>query len=432
MPINIWVLTLLIFAGLTAISLLSITIIIKKKHISIKDVVKFSGSRIRLKKAGAFLLIASCIFGLFYASSAVSNHILFLESVSGTAEWRTSNGQKYLYVSAGGPYELGYLTGKMLANQINSMKLVLMVTGIAEGYTYSTLLRVARGYLPYLPQDHIDELQGMANGASAYGGWYISFDDILAQHVFTEAIYGRIVPKTPAIAGCTAFAYNNSESSVVFGQNFDFSGIYKPTFVWVLAEQPGKATTFTLRAGGCMCAILGKNEYNVSILSTLVQVKQQANYTMPLASLTKLGLETVHNVEECYDLVYQTTNNSYGYTLIIGNETTFIATQNHPSGVYRNSERSVVYSNTFTAPGWDEFELDPGYSVDRQIYAEGKLEAATLDGVFTNEELLGILSDAPIIARSSWIVFFSQTCAYFTGESFGLGAVKSQVGICPI
>ncbi len=69
-----------------------------------------------------------------------------LQITNNKAEWLESNNQPYLYVEASTDYELGYLTGQNIANQITSLKLLLQFVAPQYNTDYDSLLLIARDY----------------------------------------------------------------------------------------------------------------------------------------------------------------------------------------------------------------------------------------------------------------------------------------------
>ena len=92
----------------------------------------------------------------------------------------------------------------------------------------------------------------------------------------------------------------------------------------------------------------------------------------------------------------------------------------------------AVRTNRYLDPNWQDKLADPEYSKDRQEYAEELIEEEYEDNKLTNEELLKILGDEPIICRNGEGLFTMETAAFITTESFGLGTVNGKVGEIPI
>ena len=127
-----------------------------------------------------------------------------LQITNNKAEWLESNNQPYLYVEASTDYELGYLTGQNIANQITSLKLLLQFVAPQYNTDYDSLLLIARDYLEFIPWYQQQEFQGLADGASNVLETPIAFQDILLQNCWLDIFYGQISPLQFNFAACTA------------------------------------------------------------------------------------------------------------------------------------------------------------------------------------------------------------------------------------
>ena len=84
---------------------------------------------------------------ILYGSVRISS----IRHVDGEAEWRESNSQPYLYVSAEKSYDLGYLTGQNLYKQIFSLKNILILMSPQFETSYSDLKKRSLEYVPFIP-----------------------------------------------------------------------------------------------------------------------------------------------------------------------------------------------------------------------------------------------------------------------------------------
>ncbi|OLS13305.1 MAG: hypothetical protein RBG13Loki_3088 [Promethearchaeota archaeon CR_4] len=66
------------------------------------------------------------------------------------------------------------------------------------------------------------------------------------------------------------------------------------------------------------------------------------------------------------------------------------------------------------------------------MYAEGILAGNFTDGQLSEEELLSILRDAPIICRDEEGMMGTKTVAFMTRHIFGIGMPSGTIGIIPI
>jgi len=409
---------------------------LKKKNSSLKKILKaqfrFKKKLYRTKRIlaliGIYLLLGSVIF-TFYN---LSNRIAFSRIYSGYSEWRNSNGESYLYINADDYYDLGYHTGKELALNIGLMKYELMISSLMFGIDYFSMIRIAKQYIEYIPENYLLELYGMSEGASAGSGLYISFEDILVQSVFLEIIYGRVLPDKIVSFGCTAFGTINNNNHSLIGQNIDLIKPMGLCGAFVLHKFQDDPLVFTYRIGACTIP-MGKNEHKVVINMNLVQLNIVSNITLPFFVLAREALSKSTTVEECYDNFFQNHYLPYGCNLLMAQNNTLLAIQCLPDEFNLNYPNStVVHSNTYLNESWQTKLADPSYSKVRQEYAETILQSAYEDNLLTDSELLSLLGNKPVICRDEGGITGDGTVAFLTTNYFGLGTVHENIGLIPL
>ena len=94
--------------------------------------------------------------------------------------------------------------------------------------------------------------------------------------------------------------------------------------------------------------------------------------------------------------------------------------------------KNVTHSNTFLDPHWQIELKDLSYSKERQQYAEFLLSNACTDSKLTLYELHSILGDSPIICRDEGGLLSSETIAFMTTSTFGIGNTNANIGYIPI
>ena len=97
---------------------------------------RFKGRFAKLKMIFVFYFIIMFIGAAFFACYNLSNRIAFIRFVSGSYQFKNSNGEKYLVVKAEDHYSLGYLIGQALSSKILEMKTLLMGQSILIGKNY--------------------------------------------------------------------------------------------------------------------------------------------------------------------------------------------------------------------------------------------------------------------------------------------------------
>jgi len=396
----------------------------------------FRGKLPRLKKGLAitgyiFLLLSSTLF--LYN---MANKITFYRIVDGYAEWRESNGQQYLYVEADDYYSLGYLKGEYMASKIAYINLASYLMLQYNGENYRTY---ANNYLSYIPDEYIEQMQGMADGATHGFGFPITFEDILVENCFLDLLYGQVYPLSAGgtVMGCTAIGANNSDGTITMGQNFDLNPLAEHGLTYVHYKITGKAEVFCLHLGALKLPI-AKNSNNVSTVANVIGSKLVGEFTVPSCIFTQYCLETATNATHAYNLFASLAKRPAAYNLMVCDENELIAVQNLPHDYRLRSGNPIVQSNRFVYSDWNEdYFLWGDYSTNRQYRAELEANNSFIDNYLTNQELLTILGlkeeynnleDSEICRTSGR----SNTLAFITRESFGIGTVHDGVGELPI
>lgn len=356
---------------------------------------------------------------------------------SNNFEWRNSNGQPYLFIEAENHYDLGYATGQGLIKQLLFLKEMgkLMAKGI--NIDLSLMDTLAKQYIPHIPQKYLDELRGIADGASAASGQIFTFDEILTQALNLELFHGQLphvnIFDTNAMSGCTDFGVINTDGSVIMGQNYDSPKIMAPALAWVLHKVGDEPWVFTHRIGATPAVPMDKNEYGVCITVSVVLTKTKAPIMTPRFVLLREAMAQCKTAIEAYDLLFKANMFPFGQNLLISDKTQIIAVQILPTEIRpTHVKKTIVQSNQFDYQDWKAMLRKPMYSQERQNYAEKVLtEAFHENKALTNEDLLTILRDSPIICRED-PAQSGYTVSFMTRESFGLGNAKGSVGKIPL
>jgi len=397
----------------------------------------FTGKFAKIKKICAVFLIFLIGASIILGCHNISNRIAFNRiGISGYYEWRDSNGQQYLYVEADTHYDLGYQTGYALSDRISFMKALIFIASTSYGLFYFDIENMSSEYLPYIPDKYKEEMKGMSDGATAASGFIISFSDILVQSVVFEILYGRFSPHESSVIsdlGCTAIGTVNDDGSVLVGQNMDLMKLMGSAQSFVLHNLVGEPLVFTHRLGGCLATPMGKNEYGLVLTINLVQTNEVAPYTIPTFVLVREGLANEKIIEGLYNVLFPNNTSSYSRNFIIANNSALLAIQSLPYNQTKTyPTNTIVHTNIFTNPHWQDKLIDPQYSKERQLYTEELLLNAYNDHKLSEKELIEILGDEPIICRDEGGLFDTGTISFMTLNSFGTGTPNGKIGSIPI
>jgi Acyl-coenzyme A:6-aminopenicillanic acid acyl-transferase len=408
---------------------------------------KFSGKHGRLKKFGASLLIFGFLILIFNTATRIA-YIKTDSDIHGNAEWKISNTQKYLYVEADDRYSLGYLEGKYLATEIVNFRTALMGIGIYMGKTYFNMIDQAQNYLEYIPEAYLEEMQGMADGASQGSGWSFTIDDILLQNTFLDLAYGHWYPEDyleDNVMGCTAIGAKNEDGTIMIGQNFDFPRVlshdnFLPSIAFVHTKLKNNPEIFGMRLGAILSLPIAKTTNNITMIVTVIESNIRSNYSLPAVILARMGLETQSTVDGFIDLVFNQHQITCSFTTIGTNGTIMGGVQVHPLDYRINYNKTIVHTNRYLYSDWNEkYFADGDFSLTRQMYVERLVkEKYSTNNTLTYEELIEILGttvdgvegpySAPCYDDSQ---YHDATLAVFTSRSFGVGNVYQGLGDLP-
>ena len=352
--------------------------------------------------------------------------------------WRESNGQPYLYVKADTHFELGLATGKGLVKQIAASRMMNQLFPKLLNISFEEFVSAAREYLPFIPEKYQDEIRGMAIGASEASGQAFSFNDILVQALALEVLYGRYNFNPRSIdlntfQACTCLGAVNKDGSVVMGQNYDAAGQSIATMAWVLHKVGDGPYIFSARLGGVPGMPVGKNEHGLAMVVNVINSTVTAPVMKPRFVRAREAFETCKTAQEAFKVMFENDEFPFSLNMLISDPEKIIGVQIMPQEIRPNYVKDIqVQANKYDYIDWQKYLRDPDYSLERYQRANRLLRKTYMENEkITNEMMLDILSDSPIICRDDKSDR-AQTIAFMTRETFGLGNARGNVGRIPI
>ncbi|MHA1731151.1 MAG: C45 family autoproteolytic acyltransferase/hydrolase [Promethearchaeota archaeon] len=355
-----------------------------------------------------------------------------MAGVPDACSWVETNGQRYLEVRAGNPFTRGLLTGEALAKQVKRLKLLIeefVVRFARRRLTYKRLVEMARPYERYFPHELVEEMRGIAEGTPDK----ISYDDVLLQNCIMDIVYGHLVPgdiEDDRLElfnwGCTSFGVvDPGGGPPLLAQNFDYAPGFGSAAAFVLLELPGGREVFTLRIGAMLNVPSGGNSSGVMVTVNAIKGRVPGVISSPLTARTRECLSTCGTAAEFVGVVERQARTACA-NLLVADSRDLLALEVTPNRVVKRDVRRdyhgvVARSNTFVSDDLQDVLVSKSYSKVRQYYALGRLEQARQNrgGVVTDEDLLEILADEPIICRKNRLR--SHTIGFVTRKYFGLG-----------
>lgn len=279
------------------------------------------------------------------------------------AEWRETNGQRYLNIIASDYYELGKKEGEYLKTEIIYMDFILKNLIISYNLSLPMILYYVGLY--EIPEDFKQESLGMAEKTG------LTYEEIILQRVFLDLYYGILQPSIigidlPKLAGCTAIAVKNSKRNSVIGQNIDFGYAFKPTLAWVKYKIFGRQTVFSLRMGASELPI-GKSRI-VSALVTLVQTWKIHQFGIPTGIKSRIAFETARNSQKFLEIMTTTYCCSWNYIISDIRGTTFGIETIIGTTITEELEKNDygIRTNTYVSDELKQYLLNPAFSMNRQ------------------------------------------------------------------
>ncbi|MHA1820630.1 MAG: hypothetical protein ACTSU2_01690 [Promethearchaeota archaeon] len=372
----------------------------------------------RLKRFAHILIIFMIVVLSFYSIVRLSS----IRSIDGVMEKRDINGQDYYYIESSTRFDLGYLEGQALHQQIFNLEKLIFLMALKYNSTYINLVSKAKEYLKFIPDDYIEEMQGMALGATNKLGFPISFNDILLQNTFLDIYYSYLLPRiilfsnnqnppsTASIStpqntqypydspfGCTTIIIknpDNASSKILFGQDFDFNNIFLPTisFTYVNFTASSKSfQVFGLRFGAMLSLPLGKNSNQVYSGVTVVPSKIFTTVSTPISVRSRNAFESAKNASDFVNTFLNTQVNknisdsdmtppiSAPVTITVSDAASFITLDISAEHIYiYNSEPKASASQIYTNLNNQQLNLtfiyNLSYAVRTNIYIEDAMQ----------------------------------------------------------
>ncbi|HEX3028986.1 MAG TPA: hypothetical protein VHT34_06740 [Clostridia bacterium] len=177
-----------------------------------------------------------------------------------------------------------------------------------------------------------------------------------------------------------------------------------------------------------------KSETGICMTVSVILSKLAPDFMTPRSVLIREAMKKETAIEVLQAMTDEKGRSPFSYNLIISDTKTVVASQATPfEHRIVQVKNQIVQSNQYDYFDWVEYLVKPSYSKKRQLYSEQLLNSLySRYGKITNEDLLEILRDEPVICRRAKDDGLGTTVLFFTRESFGLGTAKGNVGILPI
>ena len=293
----------------------------------------------KLKK----IVISWVFFLILFSSinlSTIANNIDKNNLSNGLIEER--NGIKILFIE-GSNYEMGYQHGSSLKYEcLENIRAVLSISE-KHGYSYGDLLENWNKSKDYIPQNYIDEMQGLADGIGVpfekIAAIYIAFDCLAFFNCFGIVAWGDATDSKKLIH------IRSSDLPFDFKDPVTGKFVHENNFLVVRKPENGYASIAPSIAG-LPNLVGGFNEKQIGISTHLSQSRDQNFYGPPLRVKAQMIQDTASNAQQAIDIL--TSNKTLGYTFVVSDGKIPIGYAVEVSGNYS-------YNGTWDNPVESEF-----------------------------------------------------------------------------
>jgi isopenicillin-N N-acyltransferase-like protein len=232
-------------------------------------------------------------------SNVIARHDkAYLENISGVL---------LLHVK-GSPYEMGYQNGFLLKDRIQASIQYHNQTMIDLGYSYEYMVNCSKAMEPHIPQEYIEEMQGLADGAS------VDYTDVFLLQIDAD-LPGR------GWTGCSGFAvFGNAttDGHLYHGRSLDSPLLPKPSCL-VTVYEPERGDAFTnIGHFGIIGADIGMSKKGISLGLKFSSSSDKTLDGMPILFILRKVLQYSNNLKEAINIINQT-GRTTGWNIVLGN-----------------------------------------------------------------------------------------------------------------
>jgi len=261
----------------------------------------------------------------------------------GEAWLKEIDGVRVLYIE-GTNYEMGYQHGYLLRNETKEDLRAILNNAMQYNMTKEKLLRIWNITKQHIPQEYIQELHGLADGAG------ISFEEV-------AAAYMAIISWGAKCFGIAMWGNATKDGKLYFFRSFDLpmdmtdpltgKRMHDNAVLIVRKPENGYAS-ITPSIAGSLHGGGGFNEVGITI----------GMHTSPSHDYTFRGIPAVFRVQQVLDhasnieqaVRYLVTNRTAGWTFIVADEKLGYAVETTASHYYAGTFNDSVES---TSPFWE-------------------------------------------------------------------------------
>jgi hypothetical protein len=249
------------------------------------------------------------------------------------------NGVKILHLN-GSNYNMGYQHGYFLGEQISENLRCYLSYYDSHGWSYDQVIDVWEIMDDYLPQNYIDEMQGMADGSG------LSFDDIVVINMFPD-IYNIF---NKSCCGGAIWGDATSDGNLYHIRSLDWdlntvdpeTGKHIQENIIIIVRNPEDGfASLSPDFTGHICTWNGFNEKSISISETTVHTYDTTFHGIPVTFRMRMVLDYASTGDEAIRIM--TNDRTCGSTFVISDA-------NIPIGYALEQTASLSYVGCWDDP----------------------------------------------------------------------------------
>jgi len=210
----------------------------------------------------------------------------------------------------GSPYEMGYQHGFLLKDRIQAFAQYLIQKMINVGYSYEYMVNCVQAMESHIPQEYIDEMKGLADGAS------MNYTDaLIAQLESGIQYYGH---GWTGCSGFVVFGNGTSDGHLYHGRSLDWSLCTVGSIGLIIAYEPENGNTF-VNVGqiGMIGVSTGMNTEGITAQLNISYSTNRTLDGMPVSFILRKVLQYSDNLTYAIDIISQA-DRTQGYNILLG------------------------------------------------------------------------------------------------------------------
>jgi isopenicillin-N N-acyltransferase-like protein len=232
-----------------------------------------------------------------------------VEKQEGQGKLLSLKGGKVLLVK-GDPYEMGFQHGKLMAKEVTEdVQAYLHDWAIGKaGESLSSLGKIFDSLRPFIPQNYLDEMRGLADGSG------VPLKEIHLLHA---------TPSRFHCTGAAAFGKATADGRLYHTRSLDYSldigdrkTVQENAVVIIYQPSDGNAHAVLSFAGMIGC-VSGMNEKGISIGEIGNACRDESYAGMPMVFLLREALRTCNDLESVIRFVREAPR-TCGFTFVVG------------------------------------------------------------------------------------------------------------------